>query len=121
VTIQTEPYAVSATPAWFGEVTLMIHHVQLQCVLAAIEEQVRFARRRFGRYDVIDFVAVLLGYAMSGERTLETFYERAQPYASAFMALFSRDRLPHRSTLSAFSPHSTRSRLARVATALDAP
>ncbi len=42
----------------------------------AYEEQVRFARRRFGRYEVIDFVAVLFGYAISGERTLEGFYER---------------------------------------------
>jgi hypothetical protein len=47
-------------------------------------------------------VVVLLGYAISGERTLEAFYERAQPYASPFMALFGRERLPHRSTLSRF-------------------
>src|SRR6266699_1851307 len=71
-------------------------------LLAAIEEQVRFARRRFGRYEVIDFVAVLFGYAASSERTLEAFYERLQPWASAFMALFGRDRLPACSTLSRF-------------------
>jgi hypothetical protein len=71
-------------------------------VLARICEQVRFARRRFGHYDVIDFVAVLWGYAISGERTLEAFYERLHPFASTFMALFGRDRLPHRSTLSRF-------------------
>ena len=47
-------------------------------------------------------MAVLLGYAISGERTLETFYERVQPFATAFMALFGRDRMPHRSTLSRF-------------------
>ena len=45
-----------------------------------------------------------LGYAISGERTLETFYERLQPFANAFMALFGRDRLPARSTLSRFLP-----------------
>jgi len=54
------------------------------------------------RYEVIDFLAVLLGYAMSGERTLEAFYERIEPWASAFMALFGRDRLPARATLSRF-------------------
>ena len=59
-------------------------------------------RRRFGRYEVIDFVAVLLGYAISGERTLEAFYERLLPFAIPFMALFGRDRLPARSTLSRF-------------------
>jgi hypothetical protein len=39
----------------------MAHHLQRQGVLVAIEEQVRFARRRFGRYEVIDFLAVLAG------------------------------------------------------------
>ena len=67
-------------------------------VLATIEERVRFARRRFGHYELIDFVVVLLGYAISGERTLEAFYERVQPFAVPFMALFGRERLPHRST-----------------------
>jgi hypothetical protein len=63
---------------------------------------VRFARRRFGHDEVIDFLAVLFGYAISGERTLEAFYERTKPWAKAFMALFGRDRLPARSTLSRF-------------------
>ena len=51
---------------------------------------------------MIDFVAVLIGYAASGERTLEAFYQRVQPFATAFMALLGRDRLPARSTLSRF-------------------
>ena len=45
----------------FEEVTLIAHFLARQGVLAAIEEQVRFVRRRFGRYEVIDFVAVLAG------------------------------------------------------------
>jgi len=71
-------------------------------VRKAITEQVRFARARFGRYEVIDFVAVLLGYLLSGEPTLLAFYERLDPWAASFMALFGRDQLPHRSTLSRF-------------------
>jgi hypothetical protein len=51
---------------------------------------------------LIDFLAVLFGYAISGERTLEEFYESLQPFAVPFMALFDRDRLPARSTLSRF-------------------
>jgi hypothetical protein len=102
VNIQTSSRSVPSTPCWLGEVTIIAHFLKRQGVLSAIEEQVRFARRRFGHYDVIDFVAVLLGYAISGERTLETFYERVQPFANAFMALFGRDRLPARSTLSRF-------------------
>jgi len=77
--IQACTQSVPALPGWFGELTLIIHHMQRQGVLAAIKKQVHFARRRFGRYELIDFVAVLFGYAISGERTLEAFYERVQP------------------------------------------
>src|SRR6478609_5738416 len=100
--IQACAQAAPVPPCWFGELTLMVQFLQRQGVLTAIEEQVRFARRRFGHYDVIDFVALLFGYAISGERTLEAFYEQVQPWASAFMALFGRDRLPARCTLSRF-------------------
>jgi hypothetical protein len=41
-------------------------------------------------------------YAISEERTLEAFYERLQPFAVPFMALFERDQLPAHSTLSRF-------------------
>ncbi|HEX6480446.1 MAG TPA: hypothetical protein VF043_16530 [Ktedonobacteraceae bacterium] len=100
--IQACTQSVPVLPCWFGELTLIIHHMQRQGVLVAIEEQVHFARRRFGRYELIDFVAVLFGYAISGERTLDAFYERVQPWASTFMALFGREGLPSRSALSRF-------------------
>jgi len=102
VNIQTSARSVPSIPDWFGEITLIVSHLQHQGVLTDISEQVRFARRRFGRYEVIDFLAVLFGYAISGERTLEGFYERLQPWESAFMALFGRDRKPSRATLSRF-------------------
>src|SRR5713101_6100449 len=102
VTIQTSSQSVPATASWFEEAVLIVHYLRKLGVLDALAEQVRFARRRFGRYEVIDFVAVLLGYAISGERTLEMFYKHVQPFATAFMALFGRDRMPHHSTLSRF-------------------
>ena len=102
VTIQIAPESAPSTPCWFGEVAVIAQYLRHVGVLTAIGERVRFARRRFGYYDVVDFVVVLLGYAMSGERTLEAFYESIQPFATPFMALFGRERLPHRSTLSRF-------------------
>jgi hypothetical protein len=51
----------------------MAAHLRKHGVLTKISERVRFARRRFGHYEVIDFLAVLFGYAISGERTLEAF------------------------------------------------
>lgn len=59
-------------------------------------------RGRFGDYEPIDLLALLLGYAISGERTLADFFERLAPFGSAFMALFGRRCLPHRSSLSRF-------------------
>src|SRR6266550_3293113 len=102
VCIQTSSESVPATPSWFGEVVLIISTLGKQGILSAISAQVRLARRRFGHYEVIDFLAVLFGYAISGERTLEVFYERLLPLAQPFMALFDRERLPSRSALSRF-------------------
>ena len=93
VTTQTSAESVLSPPSWFGEVVLLARYLKQLGVLEAINERVRFARRRFGRYEVIDFLVVLFGYAISGERTLEAFYQRLQPFADPFMALFGHDRL----------------------------
>lgn len=98
-TIQTTsvPHPLS-TPAWFGDVVVISRSVRKHGVLSTITEQVRFARKRCGRSDVIDVLAVLFGSTISGERTLEEFDERLQPFAVAFLALCERDRLPSRSS-----------------------
>ena len=102
VLIQTSSESAPATPSWFGEGALIIPYLHKQGVLSAISAQVRLVRRRFGHDEVIDFLAVLFGYAISGERTLEAFYEQLVPLAQPFMALFDRQRLPSRSALSRF-------------------
>jgi hypothetical protein len=102
VEIQTSPELVPSMPSWLGEVTIVAHYLTNLGLLEKIAERVRFARARFGTYDTIDFVVVLIGYNLSGEPTLKTFYERLSPFACPFMALFGRDQLPDRSTLSRF-------------------
>lgn len=102
VSIQTDASPIASVPAWFGEVALLAHTLTRLGLLAEISERVRFVRKRFGTFEVIDFVVMLMGYAISGEPTLKAYYERLQPFASAFMALFGRSRLPHRATLSRF-------------------
>ena len=102
VALQTCPQEVPSLPAWFAEVTLLAHHLTQRGILDALCEQVHLARGRAGHYEVIDFLAVLFGYAISGEPTLEAFFERLEPFASPYMALFGREQLPHRSTLSRF-------------------
>jgi hypothetical protein len=102
VSIQTSPQSVPSTPSWLGEVTVVAHYLSSLGLLEKIALEVRFSRRRFGIYDVIDFVCVLIGYALSGEPTLKAFYERLQPFATPFMALFGRNELPSRYALSRF-------------------
>ena len=55
VKIQTTSEPNPSTPAWFGEVVVMSSYLRKHRVLSKINEQVRFARKRFGRYDVIDW------------------------------------------------------------------
>jgi len=83
-------------------VALGASHLQKHGILVKISACVRFARRRFGRSDVRDVLAVLFGYAVSGERTVETFSESVQPCAVPFLAVFGRASLPAASTLSRF-------------------
>ncbi|EFH82344.1 hypothetical protein [Ktedonobacter racemifer] len=85
VNIQITPESRPSTPSWMGEVVVFAHRLSHEGILKAIAEGVRFARARFGHYDVIDFVAVLIGYAVSGEPTLLAFYERLAPFAEPFM------------------------------------
>ena len=51
VIIQTSSKSVLSTPSWFGETTLIVGHLRKRSALSAISERVRFARRRFGRYE----------------------------------------------------------------------
>jgi hypothetical protein len=85
-----------------GEVAAFAQLLNQTGILTAIIDQIRFARARMGTYELIDFVVILIGYALSGEPTLQAFYEHLLPFADEFMALFGRKQLPSRSALSRF-------------------
>jgi len=51
VKIQTTPESNISTPSWFGEVVVISRHLHTHGVRSLINEQVRFARKRFGRYE----------------------------------------------------------------------
>ena len=102
IEVQTSPVDRPSVPEWFAEVVIMARHLATKGLLDAFAHQVRLVRGHFGRYEPIDFLALLVGYAISGERTLADFFERLAPFGPAFMALFGRASLPHRSSLSRF-------------------
>jgi hypothetical protein len=65
VTIQVNPESVPSLPSWMGEVAAVAQVLRHIGLLNAIQKHVRFTRARFGMYDTIDFVVVLVGYAES--------------------------------------------------------
>jgi hypothetical protein len=103
IEVQTFPEDRPSIPAWFAEVVIMTQHLATKGLLEAFAHQVRLVRGRFGTYEPIDFLALLMGYAISAERSLADFFERLAPFEAAFMALFGRRCLPHRSSLSRLS------------------
>jgi hypothetical protein len=66
---------------------IIARHLTTHDLLDAFAQQIRLVRGRFGTYEPIDFLALLVGYAISGERTLSDFFERITPFETAFMAL----------------------------------
>ncbi|GHO71726.1 hypothetical protein KSC_106180 [Ktedonobacter sp. SOSP1-52] len=102
IQVHTSPVDRPSVPVWFAEVVIIVQHLAASGLLDGFAHEVRLVRGRFGSYEPIDFLALLIGYAISGERTLADFFERIEPFETEFMALFGRRCLPHRSSLSRF-------------------
>jgi hypothetical protein len=79
VHIHLSPESAPSLPCWFGEVAMVSQVLKTLGLLDRIQTKVRFGRARFGQYEVIDFLAVLIGYALSGEPTLHAFYAVSPP------------------------------------------
>src|SRR5258708_1609924 len=88
--IQVDPANSPSTPSWFGEVAVAAHALQRYGVLGTIQERVRLVRARMGKYELIDFAAMLMGDAVSGEPTLRTFFERVPPFGTPLGGLWDR-------------------------------
>lgn len=126
VVIQTSSSSVPSTPSWFGEVVIIAQSLRRTGMLAKISERVRFTRRRFGRYEVIDFVAVQIAlrrkrrtHARSLLRELASFCDclhgalRTRSLASPFDALALFDRSDQRASRSPTRPVSLTDLLGR--------
>jgi hypothetical protein len=64
VTIQITPQSVPSPPSWLGEVAVFAQVLSHTGTLKTIQEQVRFARARFGTY-VIDCGAMRKSHILS--------------------------------------------------------
>ena len=106
VQFQVDPASVPSLASWMEEVAAVAHILTQTGIISAIEEQVQFARARFGRYDTIDFVIVLLSYAplvenprsrhfmsvwpLFGTRWRHCFIATTSPRVSPFPAFWPR-------------------------------
>jgi hypothetical protein len=95
-------------PPWLTEAVVLLQAWWSRWLPLRLAEGVRVERGRAGVFEVVDFVLVLLSYAVSGAPTLHAFYGQAQPCAAVLMGAWARDGMPSRSALSrflcAFSP-----------------
>ena len=120
IEVQTSPVERPSVPAWFAEVVILSQYLTTKGLLEAFAHQVRLVRGRFGSYEPLDFLALLIGYALSGERTLSDFFHRLAPFDAAFMALFGRAELPHRASALSFPGERRPSLLGSISHALRA-
>lgn len=91
-----------AAPPWLTEAVLVLRVWWTRWLLLPLVTTVRVERGRAGTFEVIDFVLVLLAYAVSGAPTLRAFYAQARPAARALMGSWQRHAQPSRSALSRF-------------------
>jgi hypothetical protein len=102
VAVEVGTESVQRIPAWFGEAVLLGKYWQESGLVGYLEEEVRVVRGRMGRYEVMDFVLLLISYAISGERTIADFYRLLSPVKEVLMSQWGRDRCPSASSLSRF-------------------
>ncbi|MBD1856572.1 MULTISPECIES: hypothetical protein [Leptolyngbya] len=100
--VTTTEQANPAIPTWFAEALLLGQYWQHCGLLERLQQQAHVNRGRMGKYEVCDFVLLLLAYAVSGLTSLEAFFEQLSSVASVLMSVWGRQHCPVASTLSRF-------------------
>jgi hypothetical protein len=98
--LSTSPAGERTPPSWLTEAILLLRVWWSRWTLLPLVEGVRLERGRAGTFELLDFVLVLLAYAVSGAPTLEDFYDQVQPGAASLMGVWMRHQMPSRSALS---------------------
>lgn len=101
LTTTTEPNP--SIPHWLTEALLLSQYWKESGLLKRLQHQVQVKRGRAGRYEVTDFVLLLLAYAVSEELTLADFFKALKPVEAVLMSAWERQKCPVASTPSSFS------------------
>jgi hypothetical protein len=100
--LSTSSVSEPTAPPWLTQAIVLMQAWWSGWLLLPLVEHVRLARGRAGKFEVVDFVLVLLAYASSEARTLKAFYQQARPTAQVLMGAWGRNGMPSRSALSRF-------------------
>ena len=61
--VQTSEQPEPAVPCWFAETVILTSYLRQHGLLDTLNQQAHLVRARFGQYEVLDFLALLFGYA----------------------------------------------------------
>ena len=100
--LHTTSFSELATPPWLTEAIVALRALWACWLPLPLVERVRVERGRAGTFEVLDFVLVLLIYAVSGARTLKELYKQGTPFMSVLAGTWLRNAWPSRSALSRF-------------------
>ena len=103
-------------PPWSALALIALESMIASHATALIELGLQVQRGRAGTYITLDFVLVLMTFALSFEPNLKTFYARLPPVADAFAALGNKTTLCSRAALGRFLQALQRSHVALLAT-----
>lgn len=100
--VTTTEQSNPAIPSWLSEALLVGQYWNQSGLLECLQQKVRVNRGRIGRYEVCDFVLLLLAYAVSEVETLKLFFEQLESVKSVLMSVWKRAECPVAATLSRF-------------------
>ncbi len=63
--IETTPEAAPTPPPWFADAVVVLRAVRVSALWLALSERMRVARGRAGPYVALDFILLLLTFAVS--------------------------------------------------------
>ncbi|MBK8692524.1 MAG: hypothetical protein IPN17_09555 [Deltaproteobacteria bacterium] len=110
--IETTPERAPTPPPWFADALVVLRAVRVRALWSALVERMRVERGRAGVYVALDYLLVLLTFAVSDAPHLKALFAQLPPIASALAAVWDRATLPSRAALSRFleaaRPHHVR-------------
>lgn len=110
--IETTPERAPTPPPWFADALVVLRAVRVRALWPTLVERMRVERGRAGVYVAVDYLLVLLTFAVSDAPHLKALFAQLPPIASTLAAVWDRATLPSRAALSRFleaaRPHHVR-------------